>query len=104
MTPALVSAITGDSNAMNHIRRLHRQHLFVTRTPEHQGTYQFHSMFQSVLRTRAKASLTNETIRAIYLRAAREFASANDPESAFTMFTACGEWEGAESIIVEQAH
>jgi LuxR family transcriptional regulator, maltose regulon positive regulatory protein len=94
---------------------LYRGHLFTHRRPAAQGSskaafnvahgyvYQFHALFQSFLRERARATQSAEAIRAAQRQSAVGLAGLGDVEDAFDLFVEAEDWDGAAELLVGQA-
>ncbi|MFO1321378.1 MAG: BTAD domain-containing putative transcriptional regulator [Burkholderiales bacterium] len=108
-------ALCPDPGAGRLLDQLYRGHLFTHRRPAAPGSteagtdvsrgyvYQFHALFQSFLRERARATQPPEAIRATQRRSAVSLARLGDVEDAFDLFVDAEDWEGAEALLVAQA-
>ncbi len=103
ITPALVEAVTGNNAAIDHIKALHRGHLFVGRTHGEVETYQYHKMFHGYLKSRARIALTSDDIRTIQTKAAQHLEDNNDLEAAFTMCAGAHAWDDAVRLFIDHA-
>jgi LuxR family transcriptional regulator, maltose regulon positive regulatory protein len=103
VSAALAEAVTGNSNAIEHIEDLHRRHLFTDRMAETGVSYQFHALFRAFLKSRAMVAYSVEGRREIARRAAASLATVGQVEQAFELYGEAEEWDKAERLLIATA-
>ena len=103
MSAALAEAVTGKSDAIEHIEELYRRHLFTDRSVGGEITYQYHALFRAFLKSKASIAYSPEECRSIASLAAAQLQIQRQPEPAFALFVEAEEWSGAERIFIALA-
>ncbi len=103
VSASLAEAVSGKTNAIEHIEELHRRHLFTDRVVGSEISYQYHALFRAFLKSRAAIVYSIEERREIAQRAASSLAAAGHSENAFALYAEAEDWEAAEGLLIESA-
>ena len=96
-------AVTGKTNAIEHLEELHRRHLFTDRCIAPDVLYQYHALFRAFLKNRAGLAYSIETRHDIARRAAGALVAGGRAEEAVLLFVEAEDWDAAERLIIERA-
>lgn len=103
VTVAMAKALTGREDAADILEGLYRRHLFTHRRPGAEPTYQFHALFQTFLRSKAKILLSEDERGRLTANAARLLECAGAMEDAFALYRESGQWDAVVSLIRHEA-
>jgi DNA-binding SARP family transcriptional activator len=103
-TAETAQALTGLPDAGRLLEHCHRRHLFTDRRRvAGEAVFQFHALFRSFLRHRARESLGAQACREIAGRAARLLDAAGEWEAALALFEEAGDWDGHARTLLQRA-
>jgi LuxR family transcriptional regulator, maltose regulon positive regulatory protein len=92
VTASMAVAVTGCPQAGEILARLHRQNYFTNKRPGADGSYEYHPLFRSFLRSRAGRSFTARHLNTMRRRAARVADDANVADAAASLATEAQDW------------
>ncbi len=99
VTVSVAEALTGNSDAGAILEDLYRRHLFTHRRPSEVPTYQYHALFQTFLRTRARMLLSSKEEKALAAHAARLLEDSALVDDAIFLYREAEEWDSSSRLI-----
>ncbi|MEK6209665.1 MAG: BTAD domain-containing putative transcriptional regulator [Pseudomonadota bacterium] len=99
VTAPVAQALTGNAGAGAILEDLYRRHLFTHRRPGDVPTYQYHALFQTFLRARARTLLSGTEERVLASHAGRLLEDNGLIDDAILLYREAGEWESAGRLI-----
>lgn len=102
-TVSMAERLTGDSFSMDHVERLVRQHHFIERRADSDGTFQYHALFRHFLLEQALQHWTSRQSVKYHHRAATILEEVGQPEEALAIHIELGDTESAERLVLTLA-
>ncbi len=99
LTVSVAEALTGNARAAEILEDLYRRHLFTHRRPGDAPTYQYHALFQTFLRARARSLLSGKEEKALASHAGHLLENNELIDDAILLYREAGEWESAGKLI-----
>ena len=103
MTASMARHVSGIDHTSQILDLMERNHLFTERFSFNEPVFQFHPLFREFLLTQAKASLPDEEIKRLQLKAADVLAACDYVEEAADLYNELGEAERLFQLIEKQA-
>jgi len=98
MTAAMAIALTGDTNANEVLRELHRRNLFVQYKAE-ADSYQYHDLFRDFLLSRLERDMEAGRLAQLRRRAARILLRESRHVEAINLFIRARDWRAASAAL-----
>jgi LuxR family transcriptional regulator, maltose regulon positive regulatory protein len=99
VTVPVAQRLTGNAGAGAILEDLYRRHLFTHRRAGELQSYQYHALFQTFLKGRARQLLSAKEERALVLRAATLLEESGLSDDAVLLYAEAADWDGAARLI-----
>ena len=103
MTAKIAEELTGLTNAGSVLSTLNRNNYFTERRFHNEPIYQYHPLFREFLLSRAKETLSAETLSVLFSRAAKLLEESGQIESAVPLLHDVSDWNGLVRLITKHA-
>ena len=103
MTPRMAEELSGLSSASRLLSMLSRNNYFTEKRFHSEPIYQYHSLFRKFLLSRAKETLSQESLLALLRRAASLLDDDGQIEAAVSLLCEVSDWEGMVRLIMKHA-
>ena len=103
MTAKMAEELTGLTNAGSVLSTLNRNNYFTERRFHNEPIYQYHPLFREFLLSRAKETLSAESLSILFSRAAKLLEESGQIESAVPLLYDVSDWNGLVRLISKHA-
>ena len=103
MTPRMAEELSGLSSAGRLLSMLSRNNYFTEKRFHSEPIYQYHSLFRKFLLSRAKETFPQESLLALFRRAASLLDDDGQIEAAVSLLFEVSDWEGMIRLIMKHA-
>jgi DNA-binding SARP family transcriptional activator len=103
MTPRMAEELSGLSSAGRLLSMLSRNNYFTEKRFHSEPIYQYHSLFRKFLLSRAKETFPQESLLALFRRAAALLGNDGQIEAAVSLLCEVNDWEGMVRLIMKNA-